>query len=278
MKNIILLILFLFSVQSFAQYTETRTLSSFENIEAKNGVIVEVFQSNSSKAIIETESKEQQNYIETKVSGNTLYVSINSKKSSKKLVFKKLKIKVYTQKLNSIDLSGASILKIQDQFQTANLSVKLKGASQMNSVKAIQSNDLKIDVRGASILQGIFKAKTTNINAAGSSQIKGTLTSESVHANIVGASIVNLEGSSDRLFLEVEGSSIVNTIKLKSKQAQITSKSSSVVESWVTDSLDAKAFNTAQVSIKGEPKKLKVETKNVGLIANKNGKIYSNNL
>lgn len=278
MKNIILLILFLFSVQSFAQYTETRTLSSFENIEAKNGVIVEVFQSNSSKAIIETENKEQQNYIETKVSGNTLYVSINSKKNSKKLVFKKLKIKVYTQKLNSIDLSGASILKIQDQFQAANLSVKLKGASQMNSVKAIQSNDLKIDVRGASILQGIFKAKTTNINAAGSSQIKGTLTSESVHANIVGASIVNLEGSSDRLFLEVEGSSIVNTIKLKSKQAKITSKSSSVVESWVTDSLDAKAFNTAQVSIKGEPKKLKVETKNVGLIANKNGKIYSNNL
>lgn len=278
MKNIILLILFLFSVQSFAQYTETRTLSSFENIEAKNGVIVEVFQSNSSKAIIETENKEQQNYIETKVSGNTLYVSISSKKSSKKLVFKKLKIKVYTQKLNGIDLSGASILKIQDQFQIANLSVKLKGASQMNSVKAIQSNDLKIDVRGASILQGIFKAKTTNINAAGSSQIKGTLTSESVHANIAGASIVNLDGSSDRLFLEVEGSSIVNTIKLKSKQAQITSKSSSVVESWVTDSLDAKAFNTAQVSIKGEPKKLKVETKNVGLIANKNGKIYSNNL
>ena len=273
-----LLILFLFSVQSFAQYTETRTLSSFENIEAKNGVIVEVFQSNSSKAIIETESKEQQNYIETKVSGNTLYVSINSKKSSKKLVFKKLRIKVYTQKLNGIDLSGASILKIQDQFQIANLSVKLKGASQMNSVKAIQSNDLKIEVRGASILQGIFKAKTTNINAAGSSQIKGTLTSESVHANIAGASIVNLDGSSDRLLLEVEGSSIVNTIKLKSKQAQITSKSSSVVESWVTDSLDAKAFNTAQVSIKGEPKKLKVETRNVGLIANKNGKIYSNSL
>ncbi len=273
-----LLILFLFSVQGFAQYTEARTLSSFESIEAKNGVILEVFQSNSSKAIIETENKEQQNYIETKVSGNTLYVSISSKKNSKKLVFKKLKIKVYTQKLNGIDLSGASILKIQDQFQIANLSVKLKGASQMNSVKAIQSNDLKIDVRGASILQGIFKAKTTNINAAGSSQIKGTLTSESVHANIAGASIVNLDGSSDRLFLEVEGSSIVNTIKLKSKQAQITSKSSSVVESWVTDSLDAKAFNTAQVSIKGEPKKLKVETKNVGLIANKNGKIYSNNL
>lgn len=276
MKNITLFILFLFSVQSFAQYTETRTLSSFENIEAKNGVIVEVFYSNSPKAIIETGSKEQQDYIETKVSGNTLFVSINSTKSSKKLVLKK--IKVYTQKLNGIDLSGASILKIQDQFPEANLSVKLKGASQMNGIKAIQSNDLKIDVRGASILQGIFKAKTTNINAAGSSQINGTLNSESIHANVVGASIVNLDGSSDRLFLEVEGSSIVNTIKLKSKQAQITSKSSSVVESWVTDSLDAKAFNTAQVSIKGEPKKLKVETKNVGLIANKNGEIYSNNL
>lgn len=273
MKKLVILFS-LISVTLNAQNSETRKTGDFNKIKSVNGGHIVYHFSTTPKVVIEAPEAADLKKVETRTEGKTLV--IKTPKTEKNTQLKNFEVHVYGNTLQKIDIGSGTVFKIQDEIQLTSFSIEQQGYSEVNMGPGLHVTDLKVDIQSHAILKGNLISE----NIAGSIRTysiwESNIKTGRMRLDIQKSSIVSLEGSARQISLSVTGSSIANTLKLTTSAAELISEGSSVVESWVTGSLRAKAENTSQILIKGEPDLAGITTRNMGLIANKNGKTYSN--
>lgn len=270
-----LFILFSFiSITLNAQKFETRSIGDFNRIKSVNGAQIIYHLSEIPKVIIEYAKETHLKDVEIRSENKTLV--IKTQKNEKEPHLKDIKIHVYGNTLQKIEIGSGTSFKIQDELQLTSLSVEQNGSSQVDMGPGLHVKDLKVDIQSHAILKGNIASENISGLIKTYSIWESSIKADHIRLDIQKSSIVSFEGNARYIHLNVTGSSIANTLKLTASKAELNSEGSSVVESWVTGSLSAKAQNTSQILIKGEPDLSGINTRNMGLIANKNGKTYSN--
>lgn len=273
MKNLFILFS-LISVTLNAQKSETRSIGDFNKIRSVNSTHIIYHLSEIPKVIIEYAEETDLKNVETTTENKTLVIKIQ--KNEKEPHLKDIKIHVYGNTLQKIEIGSGALFTIQDELQLTSLSVEQNGSSQVDMGPGLHVKDLKVAIQSHAILKGNVVSENISGLIKTYSIWESNIKADRMRLDIQKSSIVSLEGNARQIQLNVTGNSIANTLKLTTLNADLTSEGSSVVESWVTGSLSAKAQNTSQILIKGEPDFSGITTRNMGLIANKNGKTYSN--
>jgi len=273
MKKILIFFCFI-SLTLNAQKSETRSTGNFDKIRSVSGGHIVYHLSEVPKVVVEYTEAADLKEVETRTENKTLVIKIP--KAEKKPHLKNLKIHVYGNTLQKIEVGSGTAFKIQDELHLTSLNLVQNGSCEVDMGPGLHVKDLKVDIQSHAILKGNVISENISGLIKTYSIWESNIKTDNIRLDIQKSSIVSLEGNAQKIYLNVTGSSIANTLKLTALKAELISEGSSVVESWVTGSLNAKAQNTSQILIKGEPDFTGITTRNMGLIANKNGKTYSN--
>jgi len=203
-----------------AQESETRKLDAFQKISVSGGVDVILKQGNSPSVKIEVEGIDLED-VETEIRGGTLHISMKKKGWNWSWGGKdKLRAEVTYTELAEVRASGASDVRTEGAWKGERLTLHLSGAS-----------DAKLELKA-----GHFEA-----HASGAGDVKA-------HGE-AGTMDVHLSGASDFIAHE-----------LKVSRAELHCSGASDARLWVTDSLTGSASGSSDISYKGNPSTLKLNT------------------
>lgn len=217
MKKIIFLIVIAINVNFLtAQITNTivndpnaelRVVEDFNGIDVKGNLIVYISQGNKQAVAVSCSNEKYTANIITKVENGVL--KIRTEKSGFKLGQLKLKFRVYitVNNLNTLDITGACIVKTVDVITTNDFRMDISGASIFNG--KIKTNNFKSDISGASVVNINGNSATSNINISGASVLESfNLTAENCKIHVSGASVAKITTLKD-LFVTATGASMV---------------------------------------------------------------------
>src|SRR3990172_653344 len=141
MKTLItLLSIALIPIITGAQTTQNRQVGDFTGREASASVKVVLTQGEPPSIKVEADEKDQAN-VKTEVKNGKLIISEEGKITSEVTVY------VTAKSLNSIEASGAAIIKSQNQIIADNIKIQSSGAS---SIKLdIKANEINSSISGA---------------------------------------------------------------------------------------------------------------------------------
>ncbi len=168
---------------------EVRVLSgSFNAIKVSGGIEVFLSQSDQEAVAVSAAETKYMDDIKTVVENNTLKISSESKWYGKN---KKLKVYISFKKLEVVQVSGASDIKVSGTVKSPSLKIDFSGASEFTG--NIQVDQLDLHLSGASNIHISGSAKVVNINSSGASDINAKkLITETCYINVSGASDVDI--------------------------------------------------------------------------------------
>lgn len=237
MKRIVILTLLLLSFSHFQANAQTlvydanaeiRKVDSFKAIEVSGGMTVYLAYGTEQTIAVSAENAEYTSRIKLDVSNGVLRInpsggSWNGWKSSR------LKAYITVSNLESIDLSGAAVIKLTNDFVV---------------------NTLKVRVSGASVFKGTLKGNTVKLDASG-------------------ASVVELNGNLELMSMNVHGASLVKTYELQSATCVVEASGASSVGVTATKELLLQASGASSIGYKGSAVVRKVESSGASSIKKK---------
>ena len=164
--------------------TETRDVSGFDSIAISAFGEVQIRQGTTESLTIEAPS-DYLRYVETTVDNNTLNIS-----TRRGFIGAPVRRVIYTitvKDLKSLQLSGASLIKILDGFQTQDFSLNLSGAGSIE-IDSLTAKSLTVNLAsaGAIVIAGKVDTQSVNLSGVGSYE-SGDLESKSVNIHLTGA-------------------------------------------------------------------------------------------
>ena len=212
MKKVLFYVMFtgLFTMFTFGQKKETRTVSGFTEIDASSAFEITVSKGSTESLIIEADEAIMSK-VRSEVRNGVLHLYLDDERKVKNV--KTLKASVVMKNLDKVSLSGACKLTANDQFtpdrfkgncsgassltlnvNTGELSIDASGVSKIQ-MKANVTGDAKLDVSGTSKVQADdFVVKTATIESSGTSKVTVNV-AETLNANSSGASTIEYKGS-----------------------------------------------------------------------------------
>lgn len=187
-----------------AQDTQKRDVTTFNKIQVYGATNVIYSNSDTLKLEVNTTSKQFDNVI-TKVENGTLFIS------TKGNLYSAVKVNVSNNRLNAIELQGASGFKSTSTLKSDSLSVTISGSS-----------DAKLNVEN----------DYTKVTQSGASDL-------------------TLSGTTNNFNAQVSGASTLKSYSLTSKQANVTATGASTAKIFVTDKLTATAGGASNIKVKG---------------------------
>jgi hypothetical protein len=163
---------------------------------------------------VSAKDNDSRDRITTKVSGGTLYVSLDNSSVKWWGVNKEFKVYITAPKLNALTVSGAVNFVVVDILRSTNFSLILSGASNFS----------------------------------------GKIESEEIKANLSGASDCKVSGSSNKLDLVCSGASGFKGSDLKVDKADLDASGASSIKIHVIETLKAHASGASSIQYKGAPK------------------------
>ncbi|MFM1968945.1 MAG: hypothetical protein RL152_322, partial [Bacteroidota bacterium] len=167
-----------------------------------------------SQVAVSAKDNDSRDRITTKVSGGTLYVSLDNSSVKWWGVNKEFKVYITAPKLNALTVSGAVNFVVVDILRSTNFSLILSGASNFS----------------------------------------GKIESEEIKANLSGASDCKVSGSSNKLDLVCSGASGFKGSDLKVDKADLDASGASSIKIHVIETLKAHASGASSIQYKGAPK------------------------
>jgi len=146
MKSLVIFILGLISIQSIAQQSETRQLSSFKGIKVSNAVDVYLKKGSKESARVEVSGVQLTDVI-TDMEGTSLRVKMRSNMN-----WNKINVKVYVTYVSLEKISASS-------------------ASSVFAEEAIKANDLTINVSSAANVELAVDAAFTTVDASSAGEV-----------------------------------------------------------------------------------------------------------
>lgn len=198
-----------------AQDVQEKNIESFSSISASGAVNIKYLNSDTNKVILKGD-KEDFGHVEFFNQKNTLFIkTVGSIKNP-------LSVVVSGNKLNEVDLSGASSVKSSDVLKTNNFQIVTSGASNVNLT--IQSKSIKVTSTGASDV--VLKGTTNNIEATttGASNLKAyELEADTITINASGASNAKVKAL-QKININATGAS---TVKFKGEPKEVAAEGGS---------------------------------------------------
>lgn len=272
MKNYIILLFNLITILLNAQITETRTIENFNEIIGKSGVNINYHNSDYPKVIVETDKKDNLNYIITRTKNNVLEVYIDSK-NQPNLTISKIEIHVYGQALSKISMTSGSRISFEDKIKTNELKIKQTSGAQI-FFKDLKADHLEIDLSSGAQLNGNIFSNTISSKMSSGSIWSSKINSENTTINISSGASVTLKGETNQLDLKATSGSFSDLRNLNATKANLIANNASSITSWVTQKLLVDANTASKITIKGRPTDLTIQHDKLSQVMNENGDSY----
>jgi hypothetical protein len=186
--------------------TETREVSGFDSIAISAFGEVQIRQGAAESLTIEAPS-DYLRYVETTVENNTL--NISTRRGFIGAPVRRVLYTITVKDLKSLQLSGASVIKILDGFQTQDFSLNLSGAGSIE-IDSLTAKSLTVNFASAGVIVIAGKVDTQSVNLSGvGSYETGDLESKSVKINLTGAGSATL-WATETLDVTVSGVGSIN--------------------------------------------------------------------
>ncbi|GIV38510.1 MAG: hypothetical protein KatS3mg033_0310 [Thermonema sp.] len=227
-KNILMLVLMLWSAGAWAQEIATRTLTTFSQVEVDGDFTVILRAGNKEEARIESRGIPLDD-IKIYVKGNRLY--IKRKTSLKRLSDdSKTSITVTFTKLTDVVNSGSSDVLIESKLEGKSYFIENKGSGKVEasflceklSIKQVGSGEivlhggtdkLEIELRGSGNVEAYdLQAASADISILGSGDAKVTVT-DNIDAKITGSGDIYYKGRPERVQVQSLGSGTAKAVK-----------------------------------------------------------------
>jgi len=211
------LLLSLICCISYAQsgnYTETRSVGSFNAIKVCCGIDLYISEGTSSSIIVETNYEEHLPKIKTEVKKGELKLSISTRDLMKRPNDMRIKVSVSAKNLTAI---------------------KASSGSDVLSVTPLTANDIEISASSGSGIK--LELNATNLKCSTSS-----------------GSDVKLTGSASYASASASSGSDINMKDMVVRVAEVSASTGSDISVNVTDEIKAKASVGSDIKFKGNPK------------------------
>lgn len=197
MKRILVICLSILSLHSFAQETtindenaELRNVGRFNAIKVSGAIEVFLSQSNSEAVAVSASEEKYRDKIKTEVVDGTLKIYFDDK-FNWNIGNKKLKAYVSFKVITSLEVAGASSIKINGTISGSSLDLKLTGASDISG--NVKLSKLNVDLSGASDLKITGDVGDIDIDATGASDVKSyDLNADDCTVRATGASDIRI--------------------------------------------------------------------------------------
>jgi hypothetical protein len=236
-RSLLSLILLFISYHLFAQEKVVindenivlRDVGSFSSVIVRGPFKVYYSTDEESQVAVSANTTAARDRITTKVSGGTLYVSLEDKGvSSWWSGNKELRIYLTAPKLNGLIASGAVNFVVVDALKAGVLNLTLSGASDFN----------------------------------------GKVICDELKANLSGASDSKISGSAQTISLDCSGASSFKGLGLVVTQASLDASGASSIKINVKESLTARASGASSIQYRGNPKIFKQSASGASSIEN----------
>jgi hypothetical protein len=209
--------------------TETRTVTSFEEISANGNFDVRV-DTGEQPGLIVRADENLMNHVVTRISGNRLI--IESKHGDCLNPSIPIEIDVTVNKLNSMELNGSGNMSCFG-LKTENLEILLTGSGQMD-LQGLTSSSVRYTLEGSGYLN--------------SNVIAGNL-----QAGIDGSGEIRIAGTAASSDLRITGSGFLRAKELNSLVCEAYISGSGNIETFVTQTLNVTITGSGTVYYGGNP-------------------------
>lgn len=111
-----------------------------------------------------------------------------------------------------------------------------------------------------------LQVKNLSCNVLGSGDIELSLQAESLSFSVKGSGDIKIKGTTETLSVAIAGSGDFDGDALQAKQATASVRGSGDMDLFVTEQLSADIRGSGDITIKGNPKKIDVQTKGSGRV------------
>lgn len=228
---------------TFAQSEETRSLSSFSEISAHEGIDVYIRQGNKEEARIVSETHDLDEVL-TDVSGGRLKIHLEGNDH------RNIDVDVYVtyKSLESLSASSAA-------------SITSEGAIDAGG------SDFEIDVASAADIEvEIENADEVNIDAASAGDARLRIEANEIEADVASSGDIKVAGKVKKQDVEASSAGDYDGYDLESEETRASASSAGGIKVNVTSKLDARASSGGSVRYKGSPKYLDASSSSGGSI------------
>lgn len=240
---IITLLGILIAGATFAQDEETRSLSSFSEISAHEGIDVYIKEGSKEEARIVSDSHDLDEVL-TEVSSGRLKIHLEGNNH------RNIDVKVYVTYKSIKGISSSS-------------------ASSLTSEGTIDANggDFDVDVSSAGDIDAsIENADEVTIDASSAGDARLKVEANEIEADVSSAGEIEVEGSAKKQDIEASSSGDYDAYDLQSEEVEATASSGGSVKVNVSSKLDARASSGGSVRYKGSPKYLDASSSSGGSV------------
>lgn len=215
----------------FGQSKETRSLSSFSEITAHEGIDVIIKEGNKEEARIESDSHDLDEVL-TDVSGGRLKIHLEGNNH------RNVDVTVYVT-YKSIDRIAAS------------------SAANLSSDGPIDANggDFDVDVSSAGDIDAtINNADEIEIDASSSGDARLKVQANSIDAGVSSAGDIEVDGTAKKQDIEASSSGDYDAYDVESEEVEASASSAGSIKVNVSEKIDARASSGGSVRYKGNPR------------------------
>lgn len=130
----------------------------------------------------------------------------------------------------------------------------------------VDSRLKQVDIKGSADIytENSLETKALDVDVYGSGDVRLQVDSSTLALKIDGSGDIRVGGKTDNLSININGSGNVEVPNLKAEKAVININGSGNVSAYVTEDVDVSITGSGDVTIKGNPKKVKQKIKGSG--------------
>ena len=157
--------------------------------------------------------------------------------------------------------SGVLIVKISPDFA-------YQFVKKLEICIPIDESLTQIAVQGSGDISSYEQLQVRDLtcNVLGSGDVELSLQAESLSFSVKGSGDIKVKGTTETLSVAIAGSGDFDGDALQAKQATVSVRGSGDVDLFVTEQLSADIRGSGDITIKGNPKKIDVQTKGSGRV------------
>ena len=213
----------------FGQDRETRSLSSFNEITASEGIDVRIRSGSKEEAIVEADNIELGD-VETRVSGGVLDIYLSGRGH------------------RNVDVT------VWVTYKTL-IAVGVSSAADMRSEERVMaSGDFEVRVSSAGELDMEVDCDELNVGVSSAGEARIDVNADHVDASASSAGDIELSGTTSSLEVDVSSSGDFDGFDLSSEQADVSASSGGSAEVRVNEELDARASSGGSIEYEGSPR------------------------
>lgn len=215
----------------FAQTTDTRTLSSFDNVRSSEGINVFLSKGTSHSARIEADGIDIEDVL-TEVSGDRLEIHLAGGNH------RNVDVSVYVTYVNlkALSASSASSIKVSDDVKT--------------------SGDFEVKASSAGSIEVSVSASSVDIDVSSSGDVDITVDTDELDAELSSAGDITISGSAVEADISGSSSGDFNGYNFTCEEAELSASSGASIRITVTKDLIGRASSGGSIRYRGDPERV----------------------